>query len=123
MTSAPERSIGAAVAAVLRTGDVHGKVMGARALDVSPATIARFESVGDAVSARLLGRILRDEVDHVAIGVRWFEAGCAPIGVEPAAHWQGLVTRYFQGLIKPPFNDSARAAAGLTKEYYSALAR
>jgi uncharacterized ferritin-like protein (DUF455 family) len=98
-------------------------VLEARALDVSPMTIARFESVGDPVSARLLGRILRDEIYHVSVGVRWFRTGCEPFGFAPAEHWQALVARYFRGAVKPPFNDSARREAGLTKEFYAALAR
>ncbi|MDB5689514.1 MAG: rhamnosyltransferase [Sphingomonas bacterium] len=116
-------------AAEATAGDVLARlavvpmVLEARALDVSPATIARFESVGDAQSARLLARILRDEINHVAIGVRWFRAGCATTGVAPAEHWRVLVDRYFAGVIKPPFNDSARAAAGLTKDFYAGLAR
>jgi uncharacterized ferritin-like protein (DUF455 family) len=115
-------------AAEATAGDVLARlavvpmVLEARALDVSPATIARFESVGDAVSARLLARILRDEINHVAIGVRWFRMGCAEHGFAPAEHWRALVGRYFGGSIKPPFNDSARAAAGLTKDFYASLA-
>jgi uncharacterized ferritin-like protein (DUF455 family) len=116
-------------AAEATAGDVLARlavvpmVLEARALDVSPMTIARFESVGDRVSARLLGRILRDEIEHVSIGVRWFRAGCQPLGFAPAEHWRALVARYFQGAIKPPFNDSARDEAGLTKEFYAGLAR
>jgi uncharacterized ferritin-like protein (DUF455 family) len=33
-----------------------------------------------------------------------------------------LVKRHFRGALKPPFNDSARRQAGLTEEYYAALA-
>jgi len=32
------------------------------------------------------------------------------------------VRRHFRGMIKPPFNDSAREAAGLPREYYAPLA-
>jgi uncharacterized ferritin-like protein (DUF455 family) len=58
----------------------------------------------------------------VAAGVRWFRAGCESEGVEPVAHWRGLVRRYFRGRIKPPFNDSARDQAGLSRDFYAGVA-
>ena len=51
-------------------------VLEARGLDVTPATIARFEAAGDARSAAILGRIYRDEIRHVAAGTLWFRIGC-----------------------------------------------
>jgi uncharacterized ferritin-like protein (DUF455 family) len=93
-------------------------VLEARGLDVTPATIERFRAAGDARSARLLERILADEISHVATGVRWFESSCAAQRFVPAVHWQTLVATYFRGSIKPPFNDSAREAAGLTRDFY-----
>ena len=47
-------------------------VLEARGLDVTPMMIARFEPAGDIATARLLRRILTDEVRHVAAGVRRF---------------------------------------------------
>jgi uncharacterized ferritin-like protein (DUF455 family) len=98
-------------------------VLEARGLDVTPATIVRFEASGDTASARLLDRIMRDEIRHVRVGVRWFEHACAAERFDPPSHWKLLVTQHFNGMIKPPFNDSARAAAGLTKDFYLSLAR
>ena len=97
-------------------------VLEARGLDVTPATIARFESVGDMATGRILRRILSDEVRHVSAGTRWFGYACAGAGIEPALTWQTLVTRHFRGRLKPPFNDSARDAAGLTRDFYAPLA-
>ena len=97
-------------------------VLEARALDVSPATIARFASAGDHASARLLERILADEIRHVACGVRWFTATCAVQRFAPADAWKSLIALYFRGEVKPPFNDSARESAGLTKDFYLGLA-
>ena len=94
-------------------------VLEARGLDVTPATIVRFEAAGDAHSARILGRILHDEIHHVATGVKWFESLCAVQRFAPAEQWRALVGRYFRGRIKPPFNDSARSAAGLPREFYA----
>lgn len=97
-------------------------VLEARGLDVTPVTIERFEVAGDEPTARILRRILRDEISHVAAGTRWFESCCAERRIAPQAEWRSLLGRYFQGSVKPPFNDSARATAGLTREYYAALA-
>jgi uncharacterized ferritin-like protein (DUF455 family) len=97
-------------------------ILEARGLDVTPQMIARFESAGDMASAMPLRRILRDEVAHVAAGVRWFRFGCGARNDSPQKTWQKLVTTYFGGSLKPPFNDSARAAAGLTPDFYMAVA-
>jgi len=97
-------------------------VLEARGLDVTPVTIERFEAAGDEATARILRRILNDEVSHVAAGTRWFESCCAERRIAPEAEWRSLLARYFRGSVKPPFNDSARATAGLTREYYAALA-
>ncbi len=97
-------------------------VLEARGLDVTPATIARFEAAGDGATARILARILADEIGHVATGTRWFESCCAAAGVTPQTQWRMLLARHFGGAVKPPFNDSARESAGLTREYYAPLA-
>lgn len=98
-------------------------VLEARALDITPATIARFEGAGDDRSARMLGRIMTDEIRHVSAGTKWFGAAANRAGVVPADHYQILVKRHFRGGLKPPFNDSARRQAGLTLEFYAALAQ
>jgi uncharacterized ferritin-like protein (DUF455 family) len=97
-------------------------VLEARGLDVTPATIERMEAAGDPVTARILTRILNDEIRHVGAGTRWFEFGCAAQNRESRTHWKFLVERHFRGTVKPPFNDSARRQAGLTRDYYLALA-
>lgn len=97
-------------------------VLEARGLDVTPAMIERFQAVGDTVSARLLDRIYRDEIAHVAAGVRWFESFCAEQRFAPPIAWRALVEAHFRGAVKPPFNDSARQRAGLTQDFYASLA-
>jgi uncharacterized ferritin-like protein (DUF455 family) len=97
-------------------------VLEARGLDVTPATRDRFRAAGDDATARILQRILSDEIRHVGAGVRWFVHGCAAAGLVPADHWRAMVRQHYRGLLKPPFNDSARAAAGLTLDYYASLA-
>lgn len=97
-------------------------VLEARGLDVTPAMIGRFEAARDTASANVLRRILKDEIGHVAAGVSWFESLCAARGIDPAQTWQQLVAQGFKGAVKPPFNDSARDEAGLTRIFYAALA-
>ena len=97
-------------------------VLEARALDVSPATIERLRAMGDATGARLLERILDDEIRHVRIGTKHFVEACELVGESPENHWKILVQRHFRGTLKPPFNDSARLAAGLSRSYYAGIA-
>src|SRR3546814_20932037 len=97
-------------------------VLEARGLDVTPATVDRFRAVGDEASARILERILRDEIRHVAAGTKWFESGCAENRFAAETHWQMLGARHLPGRLKAPLNDSAREAYGLTREYYKTKA-
>jgi uncharacterized ferritin-like protein (DUF455 family) len=97
-------------------------VLEARGLDVTPATIERVRAAGDEAGERLLKRILDDEIRHVRIGTSHFENLCRRRGDEPQALWKTLVNRHFHKGVKPPFNDSARQSAGLSREYYAALA-
>ncbi|MEO1044237.1 MAG: ferritin-like domain-containing protein [Pseudomonadota bacterium] len=98
-------------------------VLEARGLDITPTTVERFEKQGDHISARILNRIYHDEIRHVLAGTRWFEYGCQAQNLDPATCWRELLSVYFRGALKPPFNDSAREAAGLTREYYAPLAQ
>ncbi len=97
-------------------------VLEARGLDVTPGTRDKVLAQGDKNGARLLTRILHDEIRHVAIGTRHFVARCETAGSDPVALWKTLVAAHFRGSLKPPFNDSARLAAGLSREYYAAVA-
>jgi uncharacterized ferritin-like protein (DUF455 family) len=94
----------------------------ARGLDVTPATVARFEAAGDTRSAAILSRIYRDEIRHVAAGTRWFKTMCESRHLAAVPEWQRLIGSHFRGVIKPPFNDSARDEAGLSRDFYSGVA-
>lgn len=97
-------------------------VLEARGLDVTPAMHDRVLAFGDAQGARVLQRILDDEIRHVAAGTKHFVALCHSRGQVPEIHWKMLVKRHFTGALKPPFNDSARLAAGLSRDFYAGVA-
>lgn len=97
-------------------------VLEARGLDVTPATRDRVLALGDPQGARILQRILDDEIRHVAAGTKHFVALCHAEGAVPEIHWKMLVKRHFRGALKPPFNDSARLAAGLSRDFYAGVA-
>jgi len=97
-------------------------VLEARGLDVTPATRDRLLALGDARGARILQRILDDEIRHVAIGTKHFVAHCRARNKSPRNHWKTLVKRHFRGALKAPFNDSARLAAGLSRDWYAGVA-
>ncbi|MCX9146923.1 ferritin-like domain-containing protein [Erythrobacter sp. WG] len=97
-------------------------VLEARGLDVTPMTLERVRAAGDEHGARILTRILDDEIRHVAVGTKHFLQCAETAQAEPESYWQCLVKRYFRGMVKPPFNDSARLAAGLSRGFYEAIA-
>jgi len=97
-------------------------VLEARGLDVTPATLERVRAAGDAGGAKILERILDDEIRHVAAGTKHFLRCAEMAQMEPESLWQDLVKRHFRGQVKPPFNDSARLAAGLSRGFYATIA-
>jgi len=96
-------------------------VLEARGLDVTPMTIERMRAAGDEAGARILQRILDDEIRHVRFGVNYFETACRSRGQAPEELWKTSLKRYFRGGLKPPFNDSAREAAGLSRSFYAGI--
>lgn len=97
-------------------------VLEARGLDVTPATLERVKAAGDTNGVKILSRILDDEIRHVGFGTKHFLRLAESNGQKPETAWQNLVSRYFRGSVKPPFNDSARLAAGLSREFYAEIA-
>jgi len=93
-------------------------VLEARGLDVTPPMVNRFRETGDEDSASLLELILREEVGHVATGMRWFQTLCAKTGQDPVETFHNLVRKRFKGELKPPFNEAARERAGLLPAFY-----
>ncbi|WP_295528542.1 ferritin-like domain-containing protein [Novosphingobium sp. Chol11] len=97
-------------------------VLEARALDVTPMMIERFAGVGDERTARILQRILDDEIRHVGFGASHFTLVCHERAESPVDLWKSLIERHFRGALKPPFNDSARRSAGLSYKMMTGVA-
>lgn len=97
-------------------------VLEARGLDVTPGMINRLKKFGDVDSAAALEIIYQEEVRHVAIGTKWFKSQCQAQGKTAEAYFQQLVSTYFHGILKRPFNDDARLRADLTPGFYEPLA-
>ncbi|MEO0544627.1 MAG: ferritin-like domain-containing protein [Pseudomonadota bacterium] len=96
-------------------------VLEARGLDVTPSMVTQLEAAGDQKSADILKIIYEDEKTHVAVGAKWFRFYCLRSGENPSEAFQILVRRHFRGPLKPPFNEIARAAAGVTPSFYRSL--
>ncbi|KAJ8311482.1 hypothetical protein KUTeg_010837 [Tegillarca granosa] len=48
----------------------------ARGLDVQPKTLEKFSNHGDNESVKILEIIYKEEITHVAAGLRWFTYVC-----------------------------------------------
>ncbi|MBP0617079.1 ferritin-like domain-containing protein [Jiella mangrovi] len=96
-------------------------ILEARGLDVTPSMIDKLQATGDIDTAKILEIIYRDEKKHVAIGAKWFRFLCSRQNVNAAERFGKLVRESFRGDIKAPFNDRARAEAGLTPTFYRSL--
>ena len=97
------------------------RVLEARGLDVTPGMISRMRGQGDRETVAILERILREEVGHVAAGSRWFAWCCALRGLQPESTFRTLLADLAPGLIRGPFNDQARRAAGFSDAELQAL--
>ena len=95
----------------------------ARGLDTTPATIERLTRNGDDLTPPVLDVIYRDEIKHVAAGVRWF-AYLAERNGEPGAQaFHRVHAERFPAGLKAPFNHAARAEAGFPQDWYEPRAR
>lgn len=95
----------------------------ARGLDASPPLRAKLAQAGDLAAASILDIILRDEIGHVAVGIRWFDWLCKARGLEPVQAYMALAVQYKAPPLRGPFNLEARRAAGFSEAELAALAR
>ncbi len=95
------------------------RTLEARGLDATPLIQAKLRRVDTPPARRavdILDVILRDEIGHVAVGNRWYAWLCERQGLEPVAHYRVLVRRHEAPRLRPPFNETARRAAGFSSE-------
>lgn len=97
------------------------RVLEARGLDVTPGIIKRLRQVGDEKTVAVLEIILHDEVEHVAIGSRWFKYFCQQRGLDSEQAFRELISQYFTRPISGPFDYAARQKAGFTITELKAL--
>jgi uncharacterized ferritin-like protein (DUF455 family) len=100
------------------------RTLEARGLDATPQIQQRLRAVGTPMALRavqVLDIILRDEVDHVAIGNHWYRWLCAREGLDPVRHYGVLVERHDAPRLHPPFNESARRRAGFSDDELALL--
>jgi uncharacterized ferritin-like protein (DUF455 family) len=90
------------------------RILEARGLDVTPGLRDRLAAHGDLAAAKILERILRDEIGHVAVGNHWFAWLCQREGRSADAEFDRLLASFGVSAARPPLNREARLAAGFT---------
>ncbi|BBB26543.1 ferritin-like domain-containing protein [Amphritea japonica] len=97
-----------------RMGIVH-RVFEARALDVIPKAVQRFDQLGDKKMVDVLTMIANEEVGHVSSGTRWYHYQCNKRQLDPNQTFINLLWKYMKGPLKGPFNYEERLKAGFTQ--------
>ncbi len=108
---------------VLRRMALVPRVMEARGLDVTPGMIVRLRAIGDEDGARLLERILNDEIEHVGIGSRWFTYACDQRELDPVTTFQEIVGAELGAIRSDSLNRGARLAAGFSPAELDSLSK
>ncbi|KAL6061982.1 DUF455 domain-containing protein [Balamuthia mandrillaris] len=92
----------------------------ARGLDSWDRLVQRFNSSNDHPSAGLVNTICEEEVDHVTKGLKWFRYLCERERVDAISTFHSIAKR--SGIaVFTPFNEKARAEAGMEPEWYQPL--
>ncbi|MEA3406421.1 MAG: ferritin-like domain-containing protein [Pseudomonadota bacterium] len=92
------------------------RTLEARGLDVTPPMINKLRAIGDKRGVEILKILLRDEIGHVEVGTCWFRYLCKQRDLNPFEEFQNIITNYFHGNLRGPFNFEAREAAGFSAE-------
>jgi len=93
------------------------RTMEARGLDATPLIQDKLRKVAtpDAMDAvAILGKILEDEVGHVAIGNYWYEWICSERGIDAQSYFNLTAQRHGAPKLRAPLNITARQAAGFS---------
>ena len=98
------------------------RTLEARGLDACPLMRDKLRAAGDERAAEIVNIILNDEIEHVALGNRWFIYACELNSQNPVMQYRILAEQYNAPRLRPPFNLKARRAAGFFEEELTALA-
>jgi uncharacterized ferritin-like protein (DUF455 family) len=90
------------------------RTLEARGLDVTPEMMKKLRAVKEVKAVEVLHILLRDEVEHVAVGTRWFNWLCQQRGLDRFDTFRMLIETHLKGGLKPPFNIEARREAGFS---------
>jgi len=90
----------------------------ARGIDTTPAAVNRIKSSNDMKTALVLEEIYHDEIEHLRIGVFWFEHICKARELDPIATWRYLVGHHLNSKPKMPLNVEGRCQAHMNPEYW-----
>ena len=102
------------------------RTMEARGLDATPLIQAKLAKVGSPAAMEaiaILQIILDEEVGHVATGNHWYHWLCQREQLDAAAYYAQAALQHAAPRPKPPFNYSARHAAGFTRSELETLNR
>ncbi|MEQ9504485.1 MAG: DUF455 family protein [Deltaproteobacteria bacterium] len=88
-------------------------------LDYSRHYQARFEALGDDVTARLLVEVYEDEIRHVRRGVHWYAEAAGPLTF--ADHAARVAPMSMMRVKGPVFDAEGRRRAGLPDAYVDAV--
>jgi len=91
------------------------RVLEARGLDVTPPMLEKLATVRDEKTVVILTRILEEEVEHVKIGNRWFNALCSERGLPVESTFRDLLYKHGRAALRGPFNKPARLKAGFSE--------
>ncbi len=97
-----------------RMGIIH-RVFEARALDVVPNTLKKFEQLNDTSMVKVLTEICNDEIGHVDSGTRWFRYRCEQAHLDPDETFFRLLEKYMNSPLAGPFNHEARLRCGFSQ--------
>ncbi len=103
-----------------RMAIVH-RVLEARALDVIPLAVQKFQTIKAHNIVKVLTVIANDEVNHVAAGTRWYRYCCEKEKIDADATFFQLIKQYMQYYPKGPFNEKARISAGFSNNELTLL--
>jgi uncharacterized ferritin-like protein (DUF455 family) len=93
-------------------------VQESRGLDAGPRLINKLKSFNDNVSAGIIDKIVKDEVKHVNIGIKWFKYLCDENKLDYENKFKNICKTYNVQLF-PPFNKALRDKAQMPSVWYN----